>query len=327
MFSPLSLKKHILLAVSAAALLTACGGSDNTTPAEESSSVVAATDTVAAEELTPKKVKVKFSTPDEMIAYMNRSADSARFASGVLPRMVETAPSYADSILNSAYERFLVVDKSKMRVFVFDSCGVQLVNYGIAVGKGAGNKQQKGDCRTPEGYFTAEGIYDSTKWLYTDDNGVTSPVKGQFGPRYIRLRSARRSFPVGIHGTCAPWSIGGRRSHGCIRLTNENIMALVEYAEPGMPIIVLPSERDQKANKKDGKLSLYFVTCDTIPDAHPYFPPESSFLPQEPVDSAAVETPEVPAQLPAEAASEATSEPTEPAEVTDSPAPATPSEE
>ncbi|MDE5967611.1 MAG: hypothetical protein K2G64_00765, partial [Muribaculaceae bacterium] len=62
MFSPLSLKKHILFAVFAAALMSSCGGTDNAAPAEQQSASEIATDSVAADDLKPQKVKVKFST-------------------------------------------------------------------------------------------------------------------------------------------------------------------------------------------------------------------------------------------------------------------------
>ena len=250
--------------------LSCCKGNttDSANPANVELSSVA--DSVAEE--TQQRLRLEFNSPEEMLAHMEASPDSARFNRGILRRMVETAPDYVDSLLNSCYPRFLVADKSKMRVFVFDSCGVELASFGMACGKGAGNKHTKGDSRTPEGFFRVEGVYNSTEWLFTDDNGVTSPVKGQFGPKFIRIKTSPRRWPIGIHGTCAPWSIGGRRSHGCMRLTNENILKLVEMVDSGMPVIIIPSKRDQKVNKDEGKPTMWFWTTDSFPDAHPYFP-------------------------------------------------------
>ncbi|MDE6783057.1 MAG: L,D-transpeptidase, partial [Paramuribaculum sp.] len=57
---------------------------------------------------------------------------------------------------------------------------------------------------------------------------------------------------VGIHGTCAPWALGRRASHGCIRIHNDNILELVTFAQPGMPIIVNPSARDNQVNRLEG---------------------------------------------------------------------------
>lgn len=99
--------------------------------------------------------------------------------------------------------------------------------------------------------------------MFTDDNGVTSKVKGQFGPRFIRLKIPTTS-QIGIHGTCAPWSIGNRCSHGCIRITNENILELVEFVEVGMPIIVNPGRKDILVNMRDS-IDVKWITIDNRP--------------------------------------------------------------
>ena len=158
---------------------------------------------------------------------------------------------YAEKLLNNEYDRFIVVDKASMKVILYSRYGEVLKKYGMACAKNYGTKHRKADSRTPEGFFTAEGIYDSTDWLFTDDNGVTSPKKGQFGPRFVRLKCPNTS-QIGIHGTVAPWSIGHRASHGCIRLTNENILELVEYVQIGMPIIVSPGPKDMAVNESEG---------------------------------------------------------------------------
>lgn len=207
-------------------------------------------DTVPQAPEPPKRLT--FDGTEDLLAYMDASPDSARYRRGIMRRMAETAPEYVDSLLNSHCRRFLVCDKGEMRVFVFDSCGLELASYRMAAGKGLGNKHKKGDGRTPEGFFRVEGVYNSTEWLFTDDDGVTSQVKGQYGPRFIRVRTQPRRWPIGIHGTCAPWSIGGRRSHGCMRLKNEDILALVEYVDKDMPVIISPGTRDQRVNLEEG---------------------------------------------------------------------------
>lgn len=199
-------------------------------------------------EIKPVEKVLSFTTSEEAIEYMRNSTHWDSFDSGLLPQMAKDHLPYATKLLNNKFDYFIVVDKGTMKLYLCNKYGVIVKKYGIACGRKYGTKIEKGDCRTAEGYFEAMGIYDSTDWLYTDDNGHTSPIKGQFGPRYIRFRPG-----LGIHGTCAPGSIGGRRSHGCVRLKNENILDLVKYAKKGMPIIVNPSRRDMEANIKNGK--------------------------------------------------------------------------
>ena len=244
--------------------LTACGPSDKTGTAD---SIVDTTtydtampvDTIPADTIPP--APGRFATSQEALDYMQNSPYREKYEAGILPRMARENLPYTNKLLNSTYSRFLVVDKGKMKVQVYDCYGRKEIEYGIACAKNFGTKHEKGDSRTPEGFFSVEGIYDSTDWLFTDDNGVTSPKKGQFGPRFIRLRIPTTS-QIGIHGTCAPWSIGSRASHGCIRVTNENILKLVEIVEVGMPVIVNPGSRDMRVNLEEGYDVPYITTDD-----------------------------------------------------------------
>lgn len=244
--------------------LTACGPSDKTGTAD---SIVDTTtydtampvDTIPVDTIPP--APGRFATTQEALDYMQNSPYREKYEAGILPRMARENLPYTNKLLNSTYSRFLVVDKGKMKVQVYDCYGRKEIEYGIACAKNFGTKHEKGDSRTPEGFFSVEGIYDSTDWLFTDDNGVTSPKKGQFGPRFIRLRIPTTS-QIGIHGTCAPWSIGSRASHGCIRVTNENILKLVEIVEVGMPVIVNPGSRDMRVNLEEGYDVPYITTDD-----------------------------------------------------------------
>ena len=256
----------LVLALGMAMGLVSCGGEKGTPAPVETDSIVAPPtvmpDTFREPEPEPvPEVKLgPVHSADEVLAFMNASPDSALYAEGVIGLIAKDSPSYAKKLLKNTHERFIVADKGSLRVYLYDRWGRELKRYRMCAGKGRGTKKEKGDSRTPEGFFTVEGIYDSTDWLFTDDDGVTSKVKGQFGPRFVRLRTPV-SLQIGIHGTCAPWSLGARTSHGCMRLSNESILELVEYVEPGMPVIVNPSNADQAVNEEEGndvtRLKLY----------------------------------------------------------------------
>lgn len=207
---------------------------------------------IPVDSLMPEEpVYHKFANAAEAIAFMQDSENSEAYARGILPQMAMEELSYAEKLLNNEHEGFIVVDKSRMKLIKFNRYGEEEYVFGMACAKNYGTKHKTGDSRTPEGFFSVKQIQNSTDWHYTDDNGNVSPKTGEFGPRFIRL-----SIPgitcIGIHGTAAPWSIGGRRSHGCIRLTNENIMKVVEMVEPGMPVIITPGKKDMAVNKSEG---------------------------------------------------------------------------
>ncbi len=233
-------------------LLAGCHRRDAAVPATHVEIPAEMPDTLVEEtEPEPEVAPVVLNTTDEILRAMASSADSAAYARGILPQMARDVPEYAGRLLANEEEGFLIVDKATMKLYRYDRYGVEQERVGVAVAKPYGSKHKRRDNRTPEGYFTIEGIYNSTDWLYTDDDGNTSDVKGQFGPRFMRLRTPVSS-QIGIHGTVAPWSIGGRRSHGCIRMTNENILRFAEICRPGWPVIVSPGPKDMAVNEEEG---------------------------------------------------------------------------
>lgn len=211
---------------------------------------------IAQEEEVKPLPRLDLSTTELQLAHMRTSENRELYDSGILPQLAYDAPDYCRQILESEGKRFIVVDKAKMKLFLYDPYGNVEKKYGIACAKNYGTKHKKGDSRTTEGIFKVKGVFDSTEWLFTDDNGYTSPTKGSYGPRFIRL-----NIPyIGIHGTGSPGSIGKRVSHGCIRVTNANILELVKYVEEGMPVIISPGPRDMAVNQKEGYKILAVVT-------------------------------------------------------------------
>lgn len=242
-------------------ILSGCSGAGHSSSSDSIDCRVAADSAAIQKELAPGDEGYEFKNADEIGDYLENGKDSDKYTDGILPVIVEHTPKYAEKLFKAfeEYSKFIVVDKASMRVILYDSYGLVVKAYDMACAKNFGTKHKKADSRTPEGFFSVEGIYDSTDWLFTDDNGNTSKKKGQFGPRFIRIKNPITS-QIGIHGTCAPWSIGSRASHGCIRITNEQILELVTLVEPGMPVIILPGKRDRAANREEGYDIAYFPT-------------------------------------------------------------------
>lgn len=135
----------------------------------------------------------------------------------------------------------IVIDKSKMTLTVYRADGSRRAVFGMACGKNRGNKQKRGDNRTPEGNFTVSQIQDASAWTHDfgDGNGV---IRGAYGPWFIRLDTPPHRG-IGIHGTHDPASIGTRASEGCIRLRNENVDSLKKMVYIGMPVTITPDPR------------------------------------------------------------------------------------
>lgn len=240
-------------------LFAACGSSSSSSDEDSAELPTVMPDTFAVdpgEEEEAKKDSVvkrpqKIRSRQEIAEFIENSPHKAEYQAGIIPTIAEYVPEYASKLLDNESNGFLIVDKNTMKLYRYDKYGRELESVGIACSKRYGTKHKKADNRTPEGFFSIEGIYNSTDWLYTDDNGHTSPAKGQFGPRFMRLRIPNTS-QIGIHGTASAGSIGGRRSHGCIRMTNENILRIHKLCSPGMPVIVSPGPRDMAVNESEG---------------------------------------------------------------------------
>lgn len=237
--------------------IASCGGNGRSVSEEDTAQGIPfdsiMKETVDAENVmdSVEKKPTRIRSKEEIISYIQNSPDRDKYEEGIIPTIAQYVPEYASKLLDNTHNGFLIVDKNTMKLYRYDKYGRELENVGIALSKFYGTKHKKADNRTPEGFFEIEGIYNSTNWLFTNDAGYTSPARGSFGPRFMRLKTPVTS-QVGIHGTSAPGSIGGRRSHGCIRMTNDNIMRIHKLCEAGMPVIVSPGPRDMEVNESEG---------------------------------------------------------------------------
>ena len=129
----------------------------------------------------------------------------------------------------------ILVSKSKYTLSLFK--GNDLVKeYPIAVGRNPGDKRRVGDHRTPTGDFKIVSIEDASKWKHDFGDGK-GKIAGAYGPWFLRL-DAKGWKGIGIHGTHDPDSRGTMATEGCIRLSNEDIAELRNYAYRNMPVTI-----------------------------------------------------------------------------------------
>ena len=155
---------------------------------------------------------------------------------------------YSNKVDEIKYARFIVVDKTQMTLTLYDYKGNNLMCVPMACGKAYGNKQQRGDMKTPEGIFRVESIEDASNWTHDFGDGL-GEVEGAYGSVFIRLACPGHKG-IGIHGTHLPESLGTRSSEGCIRIENADIIQLAKQVHPGMVVAILPSVEDAIENEK-----------------------------------------------------------------------------
>lgn len=143
---------------------------------------------------------------------------------------------------------FILISKPEYRLYVcevVDGDTIKRVHYPVCVGKAKGQKQKKGDMKTPECTFekpfSITEIVDASKWTHDFGDGRGSILS--YGNWFMRLKTPGHSG-IGIHGsTNNESSVPGRGSEGCIRLRDDDLIQLKEnYAFVGMRVVILPDE-------------------------------------------------------------------------------------
>lgn len=140
-------------------------------------------------------------------------------------------------------QNYIVVNKTDLKLRVYDGKHKELACFPVAVGTNYGDKKEQGDCRTPEGTFLIKSIEASIDYHYDFGDG-RGLVKGAYGPRFIRL-AVPGNNSIGIHGTLPEHqhSIPGRESHGCVRMKNNDILVLCKYLSKGMKVTITPDHQ------------------------------------------------------------------------------------
>jgi lipoprotein-anchoring transpeptidase ErfK/SrfK len=102
-----------------------------------------------------------------------------------------------------------------------------------------------GAARTPSpvGTFTIVNRVSNPTY-YKGGKAVAPGARNPFGTRWIGL--SQKGY--GIHGTDQPRSIGYAKSHGCIRLRNEDVERLFERVRTG-DIVELHGERTSELSR------------------------------------------------------------------------------
>ena len=156
----------------------------------------------------------------------------------------DTATFYSEVV--NPKNCFILISKPEYRLYVcevVDGDTLKRVHFPVCVGKAKGQKQKKGDMKTPEctaeNPFTITEIVDASNWHHDFGDGRGSILS--YGHWFMRLKTPGHSG-IGIHGsTNNESSVPGRGSEGCIRLRDDDLIQLKEkYAFVGMRVVILP---------------------------------------------------------------------------------------
>ena len=162
----------------------------------------------------------------------------------LIAAQAQSKKSATTSTRKSTKSSFIVISKKDLNLRVYDVVKgdtVLLQEFPVCLSKNKGNKQRKGDMKTPESPkgkpFRISQIQNASSWHHDFKDGRGS-IKA-YGNWFLRLATPGHSG-IGIHGsTNNEKSVPGRASEGCIRLLDADIITLKEkYAYVGMPVII-----------------------------------------------------------------------------------------
>jgi lipoprotein-anchoring transpeptidase ErfK/SrfK len=118
----------------------------------------------------------------------------------------------------------IVVDRERLTLTLWEGCTV-VATYPIGLGKES--------TPTPNGTFYITSLVRPP---------IPDSIYGPFAYGLSAFSDAITNWEgggvIGIHGTNDPASIGDRRSHGCIRMRNEDIERLVPILPLGTPVAI-----------------------------------------------------------------------------------------
>ncbi|WP_047248263.1 L,D-transpeptidase [Chromobacterium subtsugae] len=136
--------------------------------------------------------------------------------------------------------RHLVLNLPQARLFLYQDGKLARI-FPVAVGKML--------TQTPTGSFDITGIYKAPAWHVPKSiqdemrrNGkevqtvVPPGPNNPLGPVFVRFGESR--LGLGFHGTNAPGSVPGFRSHGCVRLKNDDALELAGTVSRGDAVTV-----------------------------------------------------------------------------------------
>ena len=158
----------------------------------------------------------------------------------------DTATYYSEVV--NKKNCFILISKPEYRLYVcevVDGDTIKRVHYPVCVGLKKGQKEKKGDMKTPEctadNPFIITEIVDASQWTHDFGDGRGSILS--YGHWFMRLKTPGHSG-IGIHGsTNNESSVPGRGSEGCIRLRDDDLIQLKEnYAFVGMRVVILADE-------------------------------------------------------------------------------------
>lgn len=123
----------------------------------------------------------------------------------------------------------IILNIEERRVYLYQG-DMLLSSYPVAVGTAA--------TPTPRGEFTVSKMVVNPVWQSPWTGEITPPgPNSALGLRWIEFTTSEAGA-FGFHGTPTIDSIGYAASNGCVRMRNEDVVALFSQVSVGTPVLI-----------------------------------------------------------------------------------------
>lgn len=158
---------------------------------------------------------------------------SARAPREIIGKTRVLKPSVTRSEVTSSYPTYITVSKASYTLTLWKDLKVAST-YPVAVGSP--------EFPTPNGLFSIQSMQVDPPWNVPNSEwagdlaGTTIPGGSPENPLVARWMGVSGS--VGIHGTSSTSSLGSSASHGCIRMSPTDVIALYDQVDVGTPVYI-----------------------------------------------------------------------------------------
>lgn len=160
---------------------------------------------------------------------------SAEIAAGGSAQATVTAPVILKrpKVTRANIGKTILVVLHERKVYLYKNTKLEK-SYRCAIGMRA--------YPTPKGVFKVIAKNPHPSW-HNPGSAWARGMPSVIGPGYynpLGLRALYINSPgIRIHGTAKTWSMGRAASHGCIRLTNKNVVDIYPRVKVGTPVYIL----------------------------------------------------------------------------------------
>jgi L,D-transpeptidase ErfK/SrfK len=160
-------------------------------------------------------------------------------AAGCGPRATHTQPAVVAEAPPAKPEPYLLLSLSQRRVYLVDETGGRGEGYPVAIGR------QK--YPTPTGRFQINELVKDPDFVRFDFENPKAKDKGRIPPgpnnplglRWIGF-AHEHGWSIGFHGTNKTDVLGQAVSHGCVRMSNNDVVELFDRVKLGTTVVVEP---------------------------------------------------------------------------------------